>query len=150
MINGFEHVGLVVKDAKKQKAFYCDTLGLRFLQEKESVAPSTGDHTNIPGARRKLIFLGDANGKELLELVYYIDPPSPVGSGNYPNQVNAIHLCFSASGLQEKYKELSDKGLRFLTPPKIIDMPGGGRVCLCYLQDPEGNWLEFKEVLSKP
>ena len=150
MIKGFEHVGLVVKDAEKQKAFYCDTLGLRVLSEREVPAPPTGDHTNIPGVRRKLIFLGDPNGKEILELVYYIDPPSPMGQPIYPNQLNAIHLCFNVAHLQEKYRELSGKGVRFLTPPKIIDGPGGSSVCLCYAQDPEGNWLEFKEVLSKP
>jgi len=43
-------------------------------------------------------------------------------------------------------KKLND---RFLTPPKVVNRPESAPVCLCYAQDPEGNWLEFKEVFSK-
>jgi catechol 2,3-dioxygenase-like lactoylglutathione lyase family enzyme len=150
MIKGLDHVGLVVRDIEKQKTFYHNILGLQVLHEKEVSAPPTGDHTNIPGVRRKLVFLGNANGEEILELVYYIDPPSPGGQSLYPNQVNSIHLCFNMVNLQDNYRELSKKGVRFLTPLKVIDSPEGAPVCLCYAQDPEGNWLEFKEVLSKP
>jgi catechol 2,3-dioxygenase-like lactoylglutathione lyase family enzyme len=142
MMTGFEHVGLVVRDVEKQKTFYRDILGLQVLHEREVLG--------IPGVRRKLIFLGNEKGEELLELVHYIDPPSPMGQPIYPNQVNSIHLCFNIVNLQNHYRELSDKGIRFLTPPKVIEGPGGVSVCLCYAQDPEGNWLEFKEVLSKP
>ena len=149
MISGFDHLGLVVKDIEKQKTFYRDVLGLRVLHEREALAPPTGDHTNIPGVRRKLIFLGNAKGEELLELVYYIDPLSPSGQSLNPNQVNSIHLCFNVVNLQNNYRELSDKGVRFLTPPKVVNRPEGAPVCLCYAQDPEGNWLEFKEVFSK-
>jgi catechol 2,3-dioxygenase-like lactoylglutathione lyase family enzyme len=150
MMTGFEHVGLVVRDVEKQKTFYRDILGLQVLHEREVLAPPTGDHTGIPEVRRKLIFLGNEKGEGFLELVHYIDPPSPMGQPLYPNQVNSIHLCFNIINLQNHYRELSEKGIRFLTPPKVIEGPGGVSVCLCYAQDPEGNWLEFKEVLSKP
>ena len=143
-------MGLVVKDVEKQKTFYRDILGLQVLREREVVAPPTGDHTGIPGVRRKLIFLGNEKGEEVLELVYYIDPLSPVGQPPYPNQIHSVHLCFKMNNLQSRYRELSAKGVRFLTPPKVIDRPEGISVCLCYGQDPEGNWLEFKEVLSRP
>jgi catechol 2,3-dioxygenase-like lactoylglutathione lyase family enzyme len=149
MLTGFDHVGLVVKDIEKQKNFYCDILGLRLLHEIETLPPPSGDHTNIPGVQRKLIFLGDHHGRELLELVYYTDPPSPMGQSLEPNQVNSIHLCFNMVNLQNHYKDLSDKGVRFLTSPKVINRPGAAPVCLCYAQDPEGNWLEFKEALSQ-
>lgn len=148
MITGFDHMGLVVRDVEKQKTFYRDILELQVLHEREVLAPPTGDHTGIPGVRRKLIFLGNAKGEELLELVHYIEPPSPMGQPLYPNQVNSIHLCFNIVNLQNHYRELSNKGVRFLTPPKVIEGPGGVSVCLCYAQDPEGNWLELKEVLS--
>jgi len=144
----FDHLGLVVRDIEKQKKFYSGILGLEILDEKEVLAPPTGDHTNIPGGRRKLVFLGDANGEELLELVQYIDPPSPLGQPLSPHQTNSIHLCFIMANLQNRYRELSNQGVQFLTPPIVIHRPEGASICLCYVRDPEGHWLEFKEVLG--
>jgi len=149
MITAFDHAGLVIKDIVKQKNFYCNILGLHVLNEKEAAAPPAGDHTGIPGVRRKLISLGGRDGRRLLELVYYIDPPSPAAKVLDPNQLHSMHLCFNVAGLQNSYKDLSAKGVRFLTPPKVIKRPGGESVCLCYAQDPEGNWLEFRELLGK-
>ena len=144
MIKGLSHIGLVVQDIEKQTAFYRDAIGLRLLHEREVEAPPDGDHTGVPGVRRKLVFMGDASGKELLELVYYIEPASAPGQPLDRSQVNSIHLCFDIDNLQGVYKDLQDKGVRFLRPPKVIQRPVGP-VCLCYAQDPEGNWLEFKD-----
>lgn len=144
----FDHVGVVVKDVEKQKNFYCNILGLKVSGERDSIAPPTGDHTNIPGVHRKLIFLCDQNGEVVLELVHYIDPPSPSGQQLSPNQINSIHLCFNIKDLKNKYKELSEKGIPFLTPPKELKTPDGKTVFLSYAQDPEGNWVEFKELLE--
>lgn len=144
----FDHVGIVVKDVEKQKNFYCDVLGLKVSGERDSIAPPSSDHTNIPGAKRRLIFLCDQNGEIVLELVYYIEPQSPPGKPLNPNQLNAIHLCFNVDNLQDRYKELSNKGVCFLTEPKILKTPDGKTVCLSYAQDPEGNWIELKEALN--
>lgn len=145
----FDHVGIVVKDVEMQKKFYCDILGLKVFGERESIAPPTGDHTNIPGAKRRLIFLCDQNGEIILELVYYMEPQSPTGQPLNPNQLNAMHLCFNMKNLQERYLELFHKGIRFLTPPKVLKTPDGKTLCLSYAQDPEGNWIELKEVLNE-
>ena len=60
MVKGLSHIGLVVKDIEKQTAFYRDAIGLRVLHEREVEAPPDGDHTGVPGVRRKLVFMGDA------------------------------------------------------------------------------------------
>ena len=140
-----EHTGLVVKDLDKQLTFYRDVLGLKVIREGESIAPPGGDHTGINGVRRKLVFLGDDCGEHQLELVYYVDPASPPGNPLGQNQVGSIHLCFRTENLQNRYENLLQQGVRFLTPPRLTQ---GKRSCLCYAQDPEGNWIEFKEVLS--
>ena len=58
MVSGFNHTGIVVRDVQKMVTFYTDVLGLKKLREIDSVAPPTGDHTGVPGARRKLVFVG--------------------------------------------------------------------------------------------
>ena len=77
MITGFNHSGFVVKDIEAMVRFYRDTLGLAVMREVDSVAPPEGDHTGIPGAHRTLVFVGKPEGEHALELVHFIDPPSP-------------------------------------------------------------------------
>ena len=144
-----EHTGLVVQDLDKQVAFYRDVIGLKVMREAEVTGPPGGDHTGFDGVHRKLVFLGDDEHGHQLELIYYIQPSSPAGTLLAHHQVNSLHLCFQAENLQSRYDELLRHGARFLTPPKLITRPQyGDRVCLCYAQDPEGNWIEFKEELT--
>ncbi len=145
MIKGFNHAGLVVHDIENLVTFYCEVLGLQVIREIESEAPPDGDHAGIPGARRKLVFLGKPESSFTLELVHYLHPPSPSGKPLDSHQLGSSHLCFNVHNLEQFYTSLLPKGVRFLTPPKFRQTPSGARVGICYAQDPEGNWLEFLE-----
>ena len=79
MVTSFNHSGVVVEDLDAVLGFYVGLLGLEVVREVDSIAPPTGDHTGIAGARRKLVFVGVPGRDHLLELVHYIDPPSPDG-----------------------------------------------------------------------
>lgn len=141
MIKGFNHSGFVVRDLEKMVAFYTQALGLEVLREVETVAPPEGDHTGIPGARRKLVFVGKAGDSHALELVHFIEPPSPEGHLDR-HQLGAAHVCFNVEDLEGLYDRLKAQGVRFVTPPKWRQTPQGS-VGICYAQDPEGNYLEF-------
>jgi len=47
--------------------------------------------------------------------------------------------------LQQRYKELSEAGVSFLTEPKFNTTDDGQTVGVVYFQNPEENWLEFVE-----
>ena len=66
MIIGIHHTGIVVHDIAAMQTFYCEAFGLQILGQIESVAPLTGNHTGIPGARRTLVFLGFPCEKHLI------------------------------------------------------------------------------------
>ena len=142
MVTGFNHSGFVVKDLEAMVRFYRDVLGLSVMREVDSVAPPTGDHTGIPGARRKLVFVGVPGDTHALELVHYVEPPSPDGRLDR-QQLGAAHVCLNVQDLDALHKRLTAKGVRFVTPPVFRDSADGSRVGVCYAQDPEGNWLEF-------
>ena len=144
MVTGFNHSGFVVRDLEAMVAFYRDTLGLEVVREIDSVAPPTGDHTGIPGARRKLVFVGKPGGEHVLELVHYIEPPSPPGHLER-NHLGAAHVCFNVEDLEQLHHRLTQNGIKFVTPPIFREAPDGARSGVCYAQDPEGNWLEFVE-----
>ncbi len=142
MVTGFNHSGFVVKDINAMVEFYRDTLGLSVMREVDSVAPPEGDHTGIPGARRTLVFVGKPDGEHVLELVHFIDPPSPAGH-LHRHQLGAAHICFNVSDLGELASKLKSQGIRFITDPIFHEVEDGKRRGICYIQDPEGNYVEL-------
>jgi catechol 2,3-dioxygenase-like lactoylglutathione lyase family enzyme len=146
MITGFNHTGFVVNDLDGMVRFYRDTLGLSVIRERDSQAPPEGDHTGIPGAHRYLVFVGKPEGQHLLELVHWIDPPSPKRDEPVRTQLGSAHVAFNVTDLDSVYRELSAAGVRFVTPPRKSVASDGRLSSICYGQDPEGNWLEFIEA----
>jgi len=145
MVTGFNHSGFVVNELEDMIVFYRDIIGLEVEKELDSVAPPHGDHTGIPGARRKLIFMGKSKEKHSLELVHFIKPPSPEGHLER-NQLGSAHICFDVEDLNSFYSQLKKKGVNFVTSPKFTTSTDGITRGVCYANDPEGNWLEFIET----
>ena len=73
--------------------FYRDVLGLEILSESDNLAPPEGNHTGIPGAHRYLVFVGKQDSTHRLELVHFIEPPSPSGHLER-NQLGASHVLY--------------------------------------------------------
>ena len=144
MVTSFNHSGVVVGDLELVLGFYRDILGLEVLREVNTMAPPTGDHTGIPDARRRLVFLRVPGDEHVLELVHYIDPRSPDGHLDR-NQLAAAHVCFNVNALEQFHANLVAKNVPFVTPPIFRDTLDGERTGVCYSQDPEGNWVEFIE-----
>ncbi len=144
-ILGFNHSGFVVRDIEKMVQYYRDTLGLSVVQEIDSKAPPEGNHTGIPGAHRTIVFMGKPEGEHTLELIHYNEPPSPDEVHLDRNVIGAAHICLNVDDIEQLYKDLSAKGVRFVTPPVFVETPEGAHMGLCYSQDPEGNWVEFMQ-----
>ncbi len=142
MVTGFNHSGFVVKNLETMLHFYRDLLGLTVLSESDNLAPPEGNHTGIPGAHRYLVFVGKEDSAHRLELVHFIEPPSPNGHLER-NQLGASHVCFNVENLESLYIRLQSHDIEFVTPPIFRDLPEGGKHGICYAKDPEGNWLEF-------
>lgn len=147
MITGFFHTGFVVEDLEAMVAFYRDVLGLTVLQEREVSGAIAERIVGVPGAHLRLAFLGREGERYALELLRYVYPPGM--DGHQPvNSLGATHLSFYVQGLDEMHRELAGQGVRFINSPTLNEAPDGARRKVCYAQDPEGNWLEFIEVLA--
>ena len=82
-----------------------------------------------------------------LELIQYPSPPSDP-AGVERNDPRAAHLAFFVEDLDRFYAETSQKGLKYNNPPaRNRDANGNVSMKACYAQDPDGNWLEFVEIL---
>ena len=143
MITGFNHSGFIVKDMDKMLAFYRDTLGLDVVVDVDS-EPHQGGHTGLPNARRRIVRVGSLGSNHLLELTYFIEPPSAEGHVGQ-HYLGSAHVALNVADLAQVHERLSSNGVEFVTPPVFRTNPDGSRVGICFAQDPEGNWLEFVE-----
>ena len=82
-----------------------------------------------------------------LELIQYLSPASGPG-GISRNDLGAAHVAFYVEDIDRFYAEKSRQGLRPINPPaEHRDEQGRLIRKVLYAQDPDGNWLEFVELL---
>jgi catechol 2,3-dioxygenase-like lactoylglutathione lyase family enzyme len=141
MIQKLHHTGFVVRDRDKAVAFYRDVLGLSVISEYERVGPGIDQVIGYEQAHLKSAIL-DLGGGHILELIEYLRPPSEERQTEERSTIGATHLAFLVDDIQSVYTKLSEGGATVLNPPAEL---APGRVA-CYLQDPDGNWLELMEL----
>lgn len=140
MITGLNHCGLVVKDLEKSVAFYRDVVGLTLADRRERTG---GPISQILGYENTHILIADMKfGQHTLELIQYVNPAGQQRPTEERNVFGASHIAFEVDNIQETYQHLVSNGGQKLNPPVEI-VPGKKG---CYLQDPDGNWIELLEL----
>ena len=146
MLKSFYHTGFIVRDLERSVEFYTNVLGLETTRRMEREGEFINQVLGFPNAHIKGAFMGQGEG-HLLELIQYISPPSGPG-GIERNDIGATHLGFFVENLAQFYADKSHRGLRFLNPPAEERDANGNLVrSVAYSQDPDGNWLEFVEIV---
>lgn len=140
MITSVNHTGFVVSDLEKSVAFYRDVIGLELERnlerEGEPISHLLGyENTHIKGA-----MLRSPDGNHL-ELIQYINPEASDRPTEERASLGASHLAFNVERLEETFDQLIRNGAKQLNPPTQMEP---GRM-VCYLQDPDGNWIELIE-----
>lgn len=137
------HTGFVVKDIEKSIFFYTNALGLHLDREAESSTPGLAQCVGYKEAHIKAALLTGADG-HTLELIQYINPAGVPReeSAQYPRNLHgATHLAFIVDDIEEVFQRLLDNGAQKLNGPAIMRP----ELKACYLQDPDGNWIELME-----
>ena len=143
MITGMNHTGFVVKDLDKAIEFYRDVVGLTVVTTREREGEPISQVVGYENSRIKVALLGKGRG-HLVELVQYIHPTGSERPSEERNTLGAAHLAFDAEDIEQTYQYLIGHGARSLNPPQ--ELSASRKVC--YLQDPDGNWLELIEDSS--
>ena len=140
MITGMNHSGLVVKDIDASIAFYRDGLGMEITGRRERTGGTIERLVGYSPCVLKGAVMAIGDGTKL-ELLQYLEP-SPV---ERPTEERAVlggsHVAFDVVNIQGVFQRLLSHGARKLNPP-IESAPGRW---VCYLQDPDGNWIELIE-----
>ena len=91
------------------------------------------------------MYLGIGDMRHSVELIEYINPPGGQIPLDERNAVGASHLGIIVDDLEALYADLLGKGVQFLGPPVVRPDRTLYARKVCYLQDPDGIWLEFSE-----
>ncbi len=146
MLKSFFHSGFIVRDVEQAVDFYTNVLGLKVAMRMERQGEFIDQVLGFSGAHIKGAFLELGEGHQL-ELIQYLSPASGPG-GIDRNDLGASHVAFYVEDIDQFYAEKSQRGLRPINPP-AEHRDENGRLLrkVLYAQDPDGNWLEFVELL---
>ena len=145
-VEWMNHTGFVVRDMERSRAFYRDLLGLTEERDQILEGEFISELVGYPDARLHIVYLGPGDMRHSVELIQYLNPPGDPVSLPQRHQVGATHLGVIVDDLDAFYQQLSAKGVSFVSPPAI--RPGAVYPMArkgCYMQDPDGNWLELLE-----
>ena len=145
-MRGVHHTGIIISDLERSIDFYRDVLGLELLTEPSPVFddPQLGKGLGVPGAALRIATF--AVGDDVVELLEYAAPPSPIDTPMPQNALGAHHVAFRVDDIAAKVAELEDRGVTFLSPVNRVDegVLAGWR--WVYFRDPDGITLELVEI----
>ncbi len=140
MIVGMDHTGFVVKDIDKSVAFYKEVIGLEVAREIEREGDAPSQLLGYDDMHYKAALLNMGGGHKL-ELIQYMNPEPTDRPTEERNVLGASHLAFMVDDMQATFERILSGGGQKLNAPVEV---APSRVC-CYLQDPDGNWIELIE-----
>jgi catechol 2,3-dioxygenase-like lactoylglutathione lyase family enzyme len=141
MIKNLHHTGFVVRDRAAALTFYRDALGLDVVSEYERQGAAIDRVVGYEGTHLKSALL-DLGGGHMLELIQYVSPSPEARPTDERNVIGAAHIAMLVKDIASLSEKLVAAGAAVINPPTEL---APGRLA-CYLQDPDGNWLELVQV----
>jgi catechol 2,3-dioxygenase-like lactoylglutathione lyase family enzyme len=141
------HTSFTVADIERSIRFYRDDLGLELVHEQEQANEYTRTFVGYPDAHLRVAQFAIPNGDQprsghVIELVQYVAPAGePVHPERY--QPGAAHLAFQVQDTRALYARLVEHGVHFISEPVAITAGINAGGATVYLEDPDGNTLEF-------
>ena len=147
MILAIWHTSFTVADLDRSIRFYRDDLGLDLVHEQEQANEYTRTFVGYPDAHLRVAQFaipgdGQPRSGHVIELVQYV---APVGDAVHPEryQPGAAHLAFQVQNTRALYARLVERGVHFISEPVAITAGINAGGATVYLEDPDGNTLEF-------
>lgn len=141
MIKALNHTGFVVSDRDAAVAFYRDVVGLTVISEYNRKGPGVDQVVGYEGTELRSAVLDMGSG-HILELIQYLAPDPQTRPSEERNVLGAAHLALEVDDIYKTFEHLVAKGAKSLNQPAEL---APGRIG-CYLQDPDGNWLELLQL----
>lgn len=131
MFEKIDHVGIAVADLEKALAFYRDQLGLDFKGTEV-----------VEEQKVRVAFF--PVGESKIELLEPTDPAGPVGKFIEKKGEGVHHLSFRVSDLENKLKELKEKGVALIDEQPRYGA-GGAKIAFLHPKSTGGVLIELCE-----
>lgn len=142
----YAHTNLVARDWERLVAFYARIFEcLPVSSERDHHGPKFEALTNRPAARargRHLRLPGHGENGPTLEIFEFENAPP-----HLPSEIarpGFAHVAFEVPDIAAKRQEVISAGGSDHGEIVTLDIPGAGRLTLCYMRDPEGNIVELQ------
>jgi len=147
-IKGITHAAVIVQHLEEEMIpFMKDFLGLRQLSEPRTPVYDADNARalGVPGAMVKSANFEVAPG-QILELLEYVEPASPIDWPLPQNAVGAHHISFTVDHIQEWAEKLNTARYRCYSEPRLISGGTHKGTWWMYFEGPGGIVFEFMET----
>ena len=144
-VNILDHVAVTVSDMERSLAFYCDLLDLKEVERHRLEGETISKMAGKPNVIMEVVRLkAPETPGVLLDLQQYVAPEGKVSDAQLGDVAHS-HLCFGVPDVWTTYKDLSAKGVEFVSEPVSFDLEWG-IVYVVFFKDPDGFILELMQV----
>ena len=137
------HTGIVVSNMEQSLKFYHDILCLKTVKDFTDEGEYIDSILGLSGVHLRMVKLTADDGS-MIELLQYLSHPNQPPIKSEICDLGCSHIAFTVDNLDEKYKRLSEKGVKFTCSP-CISPDGYAKVTFCH--DPDGTFIELVEVI---
>ena len=151
MIQGIDHLNVVVADMARSLRFYTDVLG--FTKTKE--AQLSGDWieriVGLKGVRAQAVFVELPGGGPRIELLKYEAPAgAALAENSRANTFGLRHFALRVSDISAMVAKLRAAGVDVFSDPVrvpggVVKFDAGATKTLVYMLDPDGVIIELAE-----
>ncbi len=139
MIRGINHAGFVVRDLEAAVKFYEEIVGLTVQDKLERTGGTISQVVGYENSHLRIAKMAAEGEEHFLELIEYVSPSPEERVSEERAIIGGCHVAFIVDDIHEAFDRVMANGAIEMNPPANI-APGRWA---CYMQDPEGNWIEF-------
>jgi catechol 2,3-dioxygenase-like lactoylglutathione lyase family enzyme len=144
-VNVLDHISVTVSDMDRSLAFYRDLLGLQEVERHRLEGDTISTMAGKSGVVMQVVRLAAPKTPGiLLDLQQYLAPEGKI-SNAVLGDVGHAHFCFGVPNIDAAYRELSARGVEFVSKPVQFDL-GWAVLDVVFMKDPDGFVLELVGV----
>ena len=144
MLGRLSHTAICVRDLDVSVAFY-EKLGLHKFFEFTNDDAMGGAVVGVEASKVRMAFmrLGDNPQEPFLDIVQFVDAPTPGEAYPTLNNVGITRVAFTVDDIDPVYERLKEMEVEFVTPLQRLTTPAGDPLAMVCFKDPDGSFLEI-------